>query len=499
MSFIKKNENIKIGRAFKRWTSNQLIRFKSFLAISRFSFIIKNMSFFYFTASKVFGSNMVNKMIEILYGDIFIGGKNEKDLIETIHKLSKNNILTISDYAIEVINDHEEHLIPSNIQKFKDSIDVTISISKENMIAVKLSAFATASYLKSMNELQLLLSIIEKHISSIDINNKNELVKSLLSIDYDIQDKNLNHLITNINCEIIREIYDFFSNNCSENNSNKYKFNLFDLIITNKHNKHKVLLFLDQVFTLNRNVIDFYIEKTYTLNSFADDLFLYSSQKQCHLMVDAEQTYLQCYIDYIMIYFFKKYNTDICRLSTTIQFYLKNSKNVAEGMMKYCKDNKVLFGVKMVRGAYLTEERNLAKMNNMKNPTFSCQKDCDINYNTGIDLILSNYNEGDQVIVASHNLNSINFLNEKFKIMNKKPTDGKIIVAQLLGMGENASWLTIKHGFKTAKYVPYGDLNILLPYLIRRAEESSIITKIKNQNELINQELFIRSKINSLH
>jgi len=505
------NQKIKIGRAFIKWSSDKLLRFKTFLFLSRFNPLIRNLRLYYSFASRIIGQKRVNAIIDYLYGDIFIGGKDESELQKTLTQLNKNGTLTISDYAIEFINDDEENLISENVIKFKDCIDLTIKNNENNMIAIKLSSLATISYFKKMNQLQTLLYIIEEKLklNGYDFNSDISLDDDILLNDifikvlYNIKEELLNvgfsvsSIVNSLDVDLIINSIKVFKEINEINKSNEFKFNIYDLIVVLSE-KNKLDILIDYIYknlSLNELEIEEIIRKTVQLKNNIEEILNYSKIKKCHLMVDAEQTYIQRYIDYIMTSLFRKFNTEKSNISTTIQFYLQSAHDNSNKTIQFCNDNMVFFGIKMVRGAYINEERRLSMLYQISDPTCKCQFSSDENYNKGITNILSKLNKGSQVIIASHNLNSIYHLNEAY---HKYEAKGEIIVAQLLGMGENASWLTNNYGFKSAKYVPYGDLNILLPYLFRRAEESSIMSKIKVQNELINNEFILRTKIKEI-
>lgn len=504
------NPSIKIGRAFIKWSSDKLLRFKTFLFLSRFNPLIRNLRLYYSLASRIIGQRRVNNIINFLYGDIFIGGKDEGELQKTLNQLNKNGILTISDYAIEFINDNEEGLINENVIKFKNCIDLTVKNNENNMIAIKLSSLSTISYLKFMNSLQTLLYIIEDKLtlSGYDFKSKlNEddlkirdiLIKSLYLINEEILNISfsVSSILNSLDIDLLVKTIKVFEEIGETNKSKEFRFNIYDLIVILSE-KEKINLVLDYIHNsiiLNEDEIHEIIRKTIQLNYNIEEVIKYSNTKKCHLMVDAEQTYIQKYIDYIMMSLFRKFNVDRSNISTTIQFYLRSAHENCNKTIQFCKDNNVFFGIKMVRGAYNNEERRIAALYQIPDPICKCQFNSDINYNNGISNILSKLNKGSQVIIASHNLQSISHLNEVYRTYDVK---GEVIVAQLLGMGENASWLAHNYGFKSAKYVPYGDLDILLPYLFRRAEESSIVSKIKVQNELINNEFISRTRIKDI-
>lgn len=480
--FIEMNK-YRIGRAFMDWSTNKLIRFKTFLLMSRFDFIIKNMRSIYESFSKVIDKKRVNYLIEKMYGDIFVGGKNEKDLVERIRVLNKDGVIAISDFAMEFISDEDAHLIPQVVQSFKNCIISTISANDRNMIAIKMSSLTTVTHLKKMNHIQFVLKVIEDEINSRQILeiDENFLEKINLSLNMH-SEKRETKILTVKN---LRSIIKFFES------EGYFRFNIFSFILTNKSNPQNVSSLLGLIFDYTDREIESIIKKVVQMESYLSDLFNFASEKNCSLMIDAEQTYLQLYIDYCTAHYFKIHNKDgRCILLSTIQMYLVNSNKNLRLWLDFCKSNNLSVGLKIVRGAYISEEKQLSKIRDTPNPVHRGQIATNNSYNTGLEMILENYNPSSRIIIATHNLDSIALLGEKLKDLKLTRTfdHSGLIVAQLLGIGENAAWLTKSYDMTRAKYIPYGDFSILIPYLFRRAEESSLISKIKVQNKLINFE-----------
>lgn len=233
------NPSIKIGRAFIKWSSDKLLRFKTFLFLSRFNPLIRNLRLYYSLASRIIGQRRVNNIINFLYGDIFIGGKDEGELQKTLNQLNKNGILTISDYAIEFINDNEEGLINENVIKFKNCIDLTVKNNENNMIAIKLSSLSTISYLKFMNSLQTLLYIIEdklnlsgydfkSKLNEDDLKIKDILIKSLYLINEEILNISfsVSSILNSLDIDLLVKTIKVFEEIGETNKSKEFRFNI---------------------------------------------------------------------------------------------------------------------------------------------------------------------------------------------------------------------------------------------------------------------------------
>ena len=157
-------------------------------------------------------------------------------------------------------------------------------------------------------------------------------------------------------------------------------------------------------------------------------------------------------------------------------------------------DNSFKFGFKLVRGAYMEKERIDALKNGYNSPICSDKNETDKNFNSGIDLMFNNINSVD-FFIASHNEFSTIKTVELMKKHGIKEDDEKVWFGQLYGMGDNISFNLASKGFNVAKILPFGPVENLMPYLIRRAQENSSVEGQSNRElDLINTELFRRSK-----
>lgn len=126
-------------------------------------------------------------------------------------------------------------------------------------------------------------------------------------------------------------------------------------------------------------------------------VFEHAKQKGCPIMVDAEQTYLQSFIDYLVSYYFKIYNKNECIVFNTLQCYLKKHEKSMAKWYRFSEEHDLRMGMKLVRGAYMTEEGRLAKSIGL--PSTVCENidQTHINYNNSIKHIFENYRPGDKV------------------------------------------------------------------------------------------------------
>ena len=212
-------------------------------------------------------------------------------------------------------------------------------------------------------------------------------------------------------------------------------------------------------------------------------------ENQIKILVDAEESWLQDAIDDIVLKMMIKYNTDNTIVYNTSQMYRHDRLKYLKELKKKSIENNFQIGIKLVRGAYIEKENRRAKKYNYKSPICESKHATDTNFNEGANFILSNL-ENFSLFCGSHNEKSIyNILDimRESKMQNNNP---KIWFGQLYGMSDNISFNLAEEGYNVIKYLPFGPIKEVIPYLIRRAEEN---TSVKGQTsrelELIKKEL----------
>ncbi len=215
------------------------------------------------------------------------------------------------------------------------------------------------------------------------------------------------------------------------------------------------------------------------------------------IMVDAEESWTQKIIDSLMESLMKKHNQKEVWVFTTLQMYRKDRLNYLKKLIKKSKRESFKIGIKLVRGAYLEAENLRAKKLNYSSPICSNKHKTDDNYDTAVSLILENI-ENILLFAGTHNERSINNIIH-WMMKNRVSKDHpNIWFAQLYGMGDHITFNLAKEKFHAVKYIPFGPLKEVLPYLIRRAEEnSSVDSNSKRELELINKEIRRRRSIQS--
>ena len=192
------------------------------------------------------------------------------------------------------------------------------------------------------------------------------------------------------------------------------------------------------------------------------------------ILIDAEEVEVQNAIDDLAIKMMRKYNLKTAIVYNTVQMYRKDRLTYLNEMISNQLNNGVIFGLKLVRGAYMEKERNLAVSMNIESPICDTKNETDKNFNSGLDFVFNNF-ERISFVCASHNEDSILKVMSMMESKNLKSNDSSIWFGQLYGMSDNISFNLASKNFNTFKILPFGSVRNLMPYLIRRAEENTSV------------------------
>ncbi|AUD07327.1 proline dehydrogenase family protein [Spirosoma pollinicola] len=214
-----------------------------------------------------------------------------------------------------------------------------------------------------------------------------------------------------------------------------------------------------------------------------------ANERNVRVFIDAEESWIQDTIDTLAYEMMYRYNHERPIVYNTYQMYRWESmahlrRDTAEAQAK-----GYYLGVKLVRGAYLEKERLRAHEEEYQDPIQPTKEDTDLAFDEAIDFCLQN-RETISICLGTHNEASCHYCVQLMKEMSIQPNDVHIYFAQLLGMSDNISYNLANAGYNVAKYVPYGPVESVMPYLFRRAEENkSISGQSSREFSLISNEL----------
>ena len=199
-----------------------------------------------------------------------------------------------------------------------------------------------------------------------------------------------------------------------------------------------------------------------------------ASDNKVPLFIDAEESWIQDAIDDIAIKMMQKFNKNEAWIFNTLQLYRNDKVDHLEMLLKLATEKKFFVGLKLVRGAYHEQEIERAKEKGYNCPVHTIKENTDIDYNKALTLCIENI-DFVSVCAGTHNEESSALLVELLNKHNISKDDKRVYFSQLLGMSDHISYNAAKEGFNVVKYVPYGPVKDVLPYLIRRAEENTSI------------------------
>jgi len=220
-------------------------------------------------------------------------------------------------------------------------------------------------------------------------------------------------------------------------------------------------------------------------------------KKYCvKILIDSEESWIQPGVDLLVEKYMIKYNKEEALIYNTAQMYLKNKIKYLDHLLRLSKKKSFVPGVKIVRGAYMEKERLRAKKLGYVDPICKNKTETDENFNNALRFLVKNL-KSFNFMVGSHNEESSYLLMELMKRNKIKNSNKHIWFAQLYGMSDQISFNIASLGYNVCKLLPYGPVEEVIPYLIRRAEEnSSVRGQSSRELDLIKKE-FKRRRINS--
>lgn len=192
------------------------------------------------------------------------------------------------------------------------------------------------------------------------------------------------------------------------------------------------------------------------------------------VFIDAEESWIQDTIDRLAVDMMKLYNLDKAIIFNTAQMYRHDRYTYLENEIKAAREGQYHLGIKLVRGAYMEKERKRAEEKGYPSPIQPDKASSDRDFNKALELIIDNIDIM-ALCAGTHNEESSLYLTELIEKKGLKKDDPRIYFAQLLGMSDHISYNLAFNSYKVAKYVPYGPIKEVLPYLLRRADENTSV------------------------
>tara|TARA_B100000809_G_scaffold252072_2_gene286329 strand:- start:368 stop:1540 length:1173 start_codon:yes stop_codon:yes gene_type:complete len=213
-----------------------------------------------------------------------------------------------------------------------------------------------------------------------------------------------------------------------------------------------------------------------------------AKEKDVEVLIDGEESWMQDAADDLCEAMMRKYNTTKPIVYNTLQTYRWDRLDYLKLLHERAKVDGFKVGFKIVRGAYMEKERNRAEEKGYESPICENKLATDENFDTCMTYILNNLNDI-SLFIGTHNEQSCYLAMKMMADMGIEKTDNNVWFGQLYGMSDHISFNLAEQGYNVAKYVPFGPVKDVMPYLIRRAEENtSVAGQTSRELNLIKQE-----------
>ncbi|GAA3641697.1 proline dehydrogenase family protein [Flavivirga jejuensis] len=192
------------------------------------------------------------------------------------------------------------------------------------------------------------------------------------------------------------------------------------------------------------------------------------------VLIDAEESWMQDAADALVTTMMQKYNTEKPIVYNTLQMYRHDRLDFLKAEHEKAKAGHYFLGYKLVRGAYMEKENERAEDKGYKSPICVSKSATDENFDQGLHYMIDNLDTM-SLFAGTHNEASSYLLMELMASKNLKNNDSRIWFGQLYGMSDHISFNLSDKGYNVAKYIPFGPVKDVMPYLIRRAEENTSV------------------------
>ena len=209
-----------------------------------------------------------------------------------------------------------------------------------------------------------------------------------------------------------------------------------------------------------------------------------SSSNKVKILIDAEESWMQDAADILVETMMQKYNKQNGLIYNTVQMYRSDRLDYIKKLTEKAKTSGFMVGLKLVRGAYMEKENQRAIKNYYQTPICKSKEASDANFDAALDFVMSNIDHI-SIFAGTHNEKSTYKLMKLMEMNGIQKSDERIWFCQLFGMSDNISYRLSGDGYNVAKYIPYGPIKEVLPYLLRRAKENTSVAGQTNRELLL--------------
>jgi len=205
-----------------------------------------------------------------------------------------------------------------------------------------------------------------------------------------------------------------------------------------------------------------------------------AQEKGVGILLDAEETWIQDPIDRLAIELMKEYNKEKVVIYNTYQLYRNDRLHFLQLSHRLAKEGGFLLGAKLVRGAYMEKERDRAIKLGYASPIHLNKEATDKDFDAAATYCISN-KDTISLLLATHNEASNIAIATAMTNLSFEKNDQHVHFSQLFGMGDHITFNMAVHGYNVSKYLPFGPINEVIPYLMRRAEENTSVNGQTNK------------------
>lgn len=217
-----------------------------------------------------------------------------------------------------------------------------------------------------------------------------------------------------------------------------------------------------------------------------------ANKKYIGILIDAEETWIQDPVDALTILMMDVFNKEKVVIYNTLQLYRHDRLQFLKDSHEAAAERNFILGAKLVRGAYMEKERNRAIEKGYPSPIQTNKENTDADYNAAVEFCIEHIDKI-AVIVASHNEYSNLYTTQLLDKKGLPHNHPHVHFSQLYGMSDNITFNLAKSGCSVSKYLPFGPIRDVIPYLMRRAQENSSVSgQTGRELTLIKKELLRR-------
>ncbi|KAF8822688.1 proline dehydrogenase [Cardiosporidium cionae] len=477
----------------------QLLRAVGVLAVCRFKPIVVHAEMLLNLCKRLLGQNITLSFIRGSVFKHFCGGERMEQLKPVISSLETEGVGSVLAYSAE--DDLSEMLKNSpnpdflvwdyHSERLKESARAA-SAQQFGFIAIKLTAIISPLDLKSASTCIMKIHNSFGEFAGIEKSTAGFMLKDQYAFSRLTKEDFFSKAHKYIDCAEIDELFYRISS------INEHEIDHSDGITYFQWMKFFSLDCLENLRLLkcyNTNELQWNEEDSARWSAsfyrFKDVLDVVAQQKNVAALLDAEQSYFQPAIDVMALNLQQLLNKDRCILYNTYQSYRKDCISRATADMQRAKSFKYIFGMKLVRGAYMPLERQLAAKEGLIDPINTTLEETCTMYQKMSHLAFSNP-EQIAVFFGTHNAESILYILDIMK--SKGITSTKTVnFGQLLGMFDHVTFTLSHFGYNAYKYIPYGPIEDVIPYLVRRAQENSdVFSSCSEELRYFTREIFRR-------